>query len=43
MNKLIEYLSEPEARHRVMNAIGIFMVAGSIIVSAILLIAILTR
>jgi hypothetical protein len=43
MNKLIEYLSDYDARGRVMMGLGIFAVASSLIVSAILLIAILTR
>jgi len=43
MTRIIQYVSQPAARDRVIKYIGFFSVVGAVIVSAILLIATFTR
>ncbi|HJV03308.1 MAG TPA: hypothetical protein VJ752_22420 [Burkholderiaceae bacterium] len=43
MEKLFDYLSQREIRHRLMTGIGVFMVVGGMIVSGIIVAALLMR
>jgi hypothetical protein len=43
MDKIVEYLSQPGARDKVINALGLFSVIGGVLVSIVLFIAALAH